>query len=287
MSKRARSASFNLTQDSVGTSYDVARTPMRYFRKKNLFTVRKKAVKANLRSEIKRVISRQEEHKESCQYSLNTPLPPSNNVSWVTSSIPICPNAAGFQITQGVGQGQRVGNQIRTKKCWVKGVLHPTIYDAATNNQPLPFEVRMLLFKDKFNKSSQPSAVNLDLFQNGSSVLAPQNDLVDMILDLNRDRYTIYHDEILKVGTANSGGTGNLASFQYFANNDFSYNVKFHVDCTKFLPSVVTYNDTSTSPMSDSLWLIFLPVAANGSQLASNNTGLAMSWTAVYQYTDA
>ena len=39
--------------------------------------------------------------------------------------------------------------------------------------------------------------------------------------------------------------------------------------------------------MSDTLWMIFLPVAANGSQLSANNTGLTMSWQASYEYTDA
>ena len=57
----------------------------------------------------------------------------------------------------------------------------------------------MILFKDKFNKSSQPSAVGIDLFQSGSTVLPPQNDLADMVLDLNRDRYQIYHDEKFKL----------------------------------------------------------------------------------------
>ena len=65
----------------------------------------------------------------------------------------------------------------------------------------------MILFKDKFNKSSQPSAVGIDLFQSGSTVLPPQNDLADMVLDLNRDRYQIYHDEKFKVGTSNFQGT--------------------------------------------------------------------------------
>ena len=111
----------------------------------------------------------------------------------------------------------------------------------------------MILFKDKFNKSSQPSAVGIDLFQSGVYCFAPQNDLADMVLDLNRDRYQIYHDEKFKVGTSNFQGTGNIAGFQFFANNDFKYNCEFYVDCTKFLPKTITYNDASSSPMSDTL----------------------------------
>lgn len=248
---------------------------------------RRTPAKKSLVKLIKRVATSTEERKESNQFSLNTPLPNVTNAGWTTSSIPICPFATGFVIPQGVGQGQRVGNQIRTQKCMVRGILHPTIFDAATNPQPLPFEVRMLLFKDKFFRSGQPSAVAIDLFQNGSSVLPPQNDLVDMLLDVNRDRYQVYHDEILKVGYAGYEGSGTLPSFQSFTNNDFALNAKFSVDCTKFLPAVIDYNDGGTSPMSDTLWMIFLPVAANGSQLSANNSGLAMAWQATYEYTDA
>ena len=248
---------------------------------------RYKGSRKGLLALVNRQISRAEEKKESTQYSLNTPLPPSNNAGWVTSSIPICPYATGFNITQGVQQGQRVGNQIRTKKCWVKGIIHPNIQDAATNIQPLPISIRMILFKDKFNKSSQPSAVGIDLFQSGSTVLPPQNDLADMVLDLNRDRYQIYHDEKFKVGTSNFQGTGNIAGFQFFANNDFKYNCEFYVDCTKFLPKTITYNDASSSPMSDTLWMLFLPVWANGGQMAASQITCSMSWAASYQYTDA
>ena len=64
----------------------------------------------------------------------------------------------------------------------MKGILHQNIYDATTNPQPLPVQVRMLIFKDKFNKAGQPAAVSLDLFQTGSTAVGPQNDLVDIIL---------------------------------------------------------------------------------------------------------
>lgn len=269
-----------------GTNYVALASNGGYY-KRNATMRRYQGSRKGLLAMVNRQIAKTEEKKESCQYSLNTPLPVSVNSGWVTSSIPICPYATGFTISQGVGQGQRVGNQIRTKKCWVKGILHPTDYNATTNPQPLPFSVRMLIFKDKFNKSSQPSAVGIDLFQNGSTVLPPQNDLADMVLDINRDRYQVYHDEVLKVGFAGYGGSGALAIFQNFVNNDFSFNAEFNVDVTKFLPKTITYNDVSTSPMGDTLWMIFLPVAANGSQLLANNTGLTMSWSAVYQYTDA
>ena len=128
---------------------------------------RRTPAKKSLVKLIKRVATSTEEKKESNQYSLNTPLPPSNNAGWTTSSIPICPFATGFIIPQGVGQGQRVGNQIRTQKCMVRGILHPTTFEATTNNQPLPYEVRMVLFKDKFFRSDSPRQSPSTCFRTG------------------------------------------------------------------------------------------------------------------------
>lgn len=250
-------------------------------------TRRYKSVPKAFKAMVNRAVSRTEEKKESNIYSLNSPLPPSNNAGWTASSICISPALSGFNIGQGVGQGQRIGNKIRVKRSWVKGIIHPSIFDPSVNLQPLPIQIRMIIFKDKFNRTSQPPAVALDLFQQGSSFLAPQNDLVDMILEFNRDRYQIYHDQVMKLGNADYSGTGAVPAFQEFTNNDFSYNCEFKVETTKFLPKTIDYNDASNSPMTDSLWMIFLPVWANGGQMPSNTQVCQMSWTAVLQYTDA
>lgn len=240
-----------------------------------------------IKAMVNRAVARTEEKKEQQQYSLNTPLPPSNNAGWTASSICISPRSNGFIIPQGAGQGQRIGNVIRTKSAWVKGIIYPLPYDVATNINPIPTELRMLIFKDKFNRTGQPAAVALDLFQTGSTAIGPQNDLADMILAVNKDRYQIYHDEILKVGNSNYSGTGSVAALQSFTNNDFGYNCQFNVDITKYLPKVVTYNDGSNDPMSDSLWMIFMPVQGGGGQFGSTQISTAMSWTADYKYTDA
>lgn len=250
-------------------------------------TRRYKAPKGSLQSLIKRQVGRLEEKKESNQYSLNTPLPNSANAGWTASSIPICPFTNGFIIPQGTGQGNRIGNRIRTKKAWVKGIIHPNEYNATTNAEPQPYQIRMLIFKDKFKATEQPASVALDLFQSGSTSIGPQNDLVDLILDPNRDRYQVYHDEIMKCGPAANQGSGTSTTYQQFMNNDFSYNCQFSVDITKFLPTVVTYNDAGTAPMTEGLWMIFLPVLARGTAAPAVVQALTMSWTAVYEYTDA
>lgn len=236
---------------------------------------------------VNRAIARTEEKKESNVYSLNTPLPSTANAGWTASSISIAPSSTGFVIPQGTGQGNRIGNHIRTKRAVVKGILHQNLFSSTTNNQPLPVQVRMLIFKDKFNKSGQPAAVSLDLFQTGSTAIGPTNDLADMMLDINRDRYQVYHDEIMKLGFAAYNGDGILTIYQGFTNNDFSLNCEFKVDITKFIPKQIMYNDAGAAPMNDNLWMIFIPAVATGSTLPANSTLINMSWSATYEYTDA
>lgn len=250
-------------------------------------TRRYKSVPKAFKAMVNRAVNRTEEKKESNVYSLNTPLPSVANAGWTSSSISIAPSSTGFVIPQGTGQGNRIGNHIRTKRAYVKGILHQNTYDLTTNPIPLPLQVRMLIFKDKFNKSGQPSAVALDLFQTGSTSVGPQNDLVDQILDVNKDRYQVYHDEIMKVGFAAYNGTGTSAVFQSFANNDFQMNCKFEVDITKFIPKQIMYNDAGAAPMNDNLWMIFIPSQTVGGTVSANSTMLNMSWSATYEYTDA
>lgn len=276
---------------SQGYSQDVSvsskrsRPNMRFPMRKT-YVPRPKASKRLLKT-IKAVVSREEEHKESVQFSTLTQFPPVNNAGWTGSSTSIAPSNTGIVIPQGTGQGNRIGNQIRTRKAVVKGIIHPYPYDPSSNVQPMPTQVRMLIFKDKFNKAGQPASVALDLFQQGSTNLPPQNDLVDMILEVNKDRYTVYHDQVFKIGTAAYTGTGALPTFQNFENNDFTLNAQFEIDVTKFLPSVVKYNDSTASPMSDGLWMIFLPVQSSGGAFGSAQIATGMSWTMVYHYTDA
>lgn len=247
---------------------------------------RYKSTGKSLKAMINRAVNRTEEKKESNLYSLNQPLPSVAAAGWTGSSISIAPSSTGFVIPNGTGQGNRIGNIIRTKRAFVKGILHQNAY-SATNLQPLPVQVRMLIFKDKFNKSGQPAAVALDLFQTGSTSIGPQNDLVDQILDINKDRYQVYHDSVMKLGFAAYNGTGTLPDFQGFTNNDFSLNCEFNIDITDFLPKRIMYNDTSAAPMNDNLWMIFIPSVATGSILPAASTLVNMSWSATYEYTDA
>lgn len=240
-----------------------------------------------LKALVNKVVDRNEERKESNIYSLGTPIIPTSNASWAASSVRLCPGTSGFPIPNGTGQGNRIGNRITVKKAWVKGIIHPTIHDNVTNPLPQPMQIRMLIFKDKFRPTTQPSALSLDLFQTGSSSIGPQNDLVDCILDPNRDRYQVYHDQILKLGTSNYEGTGASPTQQFWANNDFSYNVKFNVDITRFLPKHIVFNDVETDPMSDGLWMIFLPVRAAGNSFPSTTLPANLAFSANIEYTDA
>lgn len=236
---------------------------------------------------VKSAISRNQEKKESNVYSLNHPLGSPQASGWVASSIRLSPGTNGFSIPNGTGQGNRIGNKIRVEKAWFKGIISPMQFDATTNGQPSPMQIRMILLKDKFRATSQPAAIGLDLFQSGSTSLGPSNDLVDQIMDINQDRYQVYHEQRMKLGFAENTGTGSNAAWGHFANNDFQFNCEFAVDITKYLPKNIVFNDAEVEPMSDGLWAVFLLSDARGGMISNVTVPATLQYSANIEYTDA
>jgi len=238
---------------------------------------------------VAKAVSRNQEKKESNVFAQNRNLYGSVNASWAASSIQLSPGTSpnGFSIPNGTGQGNRIGNRIRVEKAWVKGIIFPMPTNEVTNPSPVPLQIRMLIFKDKYRATAQPAAINLDLFQTGSTSIGPADNLVDMILDINRDRYQIYHDSVMKLGFAENAGTGGVVAQQYRTNNDFSYNCEFNIDITNFLPKNIVFNDAEVNPMSDGLWMQFLVVPANGTVAGNNAIFAQLHYSANIEYSDA
>jgi len=67
------------------------------------------------------------------------------NESTDFNAYPMCPLAGYWTVGQGVGQGARVGNIIKTRKVYLNYVLRPTAYDAVFNPSPRPCEIQLML----------------------------------------------------------------------------------------------------------------------------------------------
>jgi len=267
----------------------------RKFAKKRRSTFKRRVAKRRvakrpaLKRMIRREIARNVENKRAQYYNYDKRLYATGNVSFPTDNIfPVCVDPNAIVINQGVGQGQRVGNTIKTKKLVFKGTIVPFPYDATFNPQPLPMQGKMYIFYDKTEPTDVPNPqAAADFFQNGNTTKGFQNDLADMWSPVNTDRYRILAVRHFKVGYQQYTGTGSIPTQGNFANNDFKMNVNFNIDLTRHHPKIVKFNDTLTTPTTRGVYCMVQYVWANGGAMPTTNYSIGMQYMLDYQYEDA
>lgn len=255
-----------------------------------------------IRRYVKAEIARNIENKTS-QYFYEVPMMTSAPAdhSVYNNLIQIGPDALEMQIGQGTGQGQRIGNNIKTKALMFKGTLFPSgLQTTGTpptvfpNSFPCPVQVRMVLFYDKTDPVAEPDIWS-NFFQNGNTTTGPRNNLTDMWAPINTDRYVVHYQRLFKLGydnyapisSAQPGLDPTTKPQNYFANNDFDFNQNFSINCTDYYPKNVTYQDGSLTPTTRGLWAVFLVAAANGGQLPTSNFPCRVQYMVDYKYEDA
>jgi len=190
-------------------------------------------------------------------------------------------------IVQGLGQGDRIGNVIKTRSCFMNYSIAPYQYDAVFNPIPRPCIVMVFFGKLKNSKPTAPTSSDYaKLYQTGNSSIGPYSTPLDLIKAFNKDYFTIYKVFQHKLGFAiNTNSGANVASASY-ANNDFKLMITNKVNLTKMCPKTLKFNDTTNTPTNDGLYMWALTVNADG--VATTNTKVAQIWTSnTYTYEDA
>ena len=218
---------------------------------------------------IKSVIHRQAENKV-VEYSPVGAQPLYNSsvtAAWNAANvIPLTPYTSYMNIVQGTGQGDRIGNRISTRKVFIKFVMYPAAYDVTLNPLPAPQDVRIMIvkWKDTPTKLIDDTTYG-NLFQNGDSATGPIGNLTDTIRDINKDKYTVCYDKVVKVGNAISSASGPFSGAEYYANNDYKLNVIRKIDVTKWCPKQILFNDNTSLPETPVLQMVIFPISADGS----------------------
>lgn len=201
---------------------------------------------------------------------------------------PMCPLNGYWSIAQGVLQGNRIGNVIKTRKCFLNYILRPNSYDAITNPTPVPLEVQLFLGHTKSTPTLIPVALDINqLFQAGSSVAAPIGQLRDIISIVNTDYWVIKKRWTHKVGYAENGGSGGAPNSAYFANNDFKMNTVKRLNITNLVPAKIQFNDAGITPTSKNLFFFFQAVSASGTILPATTAGCNIDYWIDFHYEDA
>lgn len=260
------------------------RAPKRRYTGKRTMT--KKAVKAV----VKTVIAREAETKTAQEYNYGANLYGPNYATFdATNIFPLGPRATTLPITQGTGQGGRIGNRVHARKLVLSGTLVPNGYNVTTNTVPQPLDVIMYVFYDKTKPCDTPTpAANGDWLQNGNGSTTFATDTLDMISPVNTDRYRVVARRKMKLGFADYSGTGSNPAAHYYANNDYKMTCNFSIDLTKYYPKVVKWNDNaSATPTTRGLWLMIVPNFGSGLTMGAGQRPLAIQFMQNFLYRDA
>lgn len=263
---------------------------------------KKSKASPTLDKEIKRVVVK-ELHRniENKTYEYQTPVTAPANIyqiaalslaNWNSSNvIPLSPYTSYVDITQGTGQGNRIGNRIRIVKAMLNMVMYPAQYDPTTNPSPTPQDVTCYIvsYRDSNLKVDLTNALASSFFQSGNTVYGLNGYLSDAVGIPNRDLFIVKHKFTVKLGFALAGGGGVDSNNQSYANNDYKYNQIIRKDITKYLPKSIIYNDTDAVPASQSVWLVIDSVDANGTVPPNSATGYSgrMYYNIAIDYEDA
>lgn len=180
-----------------------------------------------------------------------------------------------LQCNQGAGQGSRDGNKITLKKFVFRGFIH------ADPQTTCPSYVRMLIITPLDGSSSLANGA--DLFNQGNTSYGPNPDFADMFNRINKDKYKLNASKLFKVGPM-------LYSTNY--NNDFKNFRTFSIDCTKYFPKIIKYNDNAATPTNTKHPIVcFISVdfdgaGSSGTADASPGNSPFISWVIDASYTE-
>lgn len=188
-------------------------------------------------------------------------------------------------ITQGTGQGNRIGNRIRLTRCTMNIMLNGL-------DNAVPRLVMMYLVSDRRNPTDANAADLQDacnglsgaggILQDGNTSIGFQKRHTDIMQRINEDRFMFFFKRVFKIGRAGAP-TGTTSA----GNNDFSYLRRIKVNLLKYMPKVFRYSDASTVPaFQRRLFVCFHVVAADGTVLAAASPACNISYAYDIKFKD-
>jgi len=244
--------------------------------------------RAYVKKIVNQTLSRQVEVKNS-PYRSTRSVQDALATTWEANCIfPLSPVASGgVTIPQGVTQGSRIGNKIRTKSLIMKLIVYPAPYDSTNNPTPRPLIFKMWIIQRKQNSTTLPTLANLiNFFQFGASTEPFDGQLVDLTKPINKDAYILKKVITFKLGTASYTGGGVQTDWQSFANNDFKFSQIRTINLTKLMHKVIKFDDSTADATTPLLIAVCEVVSANNLNFSAGSIPATMVYQLDYRYTD-
>lgn len=243
---------------------------------------------------VKQVVSRLAE-KKTVSYEINAVSPlvlRTGSASAAANVFSMTPYQGYYTISQGTGQGARIGNKIRVTKAILNVSMVPNPYNASTNPLPTPMFVRVWFVTSKVTPtvpvpSSQIYGGSASFLQNGNSFTGLSGTFQDLQLLANRDSLIYRGHRTFKVGSAAyDPATGSQAGYGNMANNDFKLCVLKKINITNMFPTIIQFDDTVQDPTSYNVTMVVQPVFCTGIAPGATITPLSFKFGLTVMYTD-
>lgn len=236
------------------------RRPRKYLRKR---TLRKpsRRISKSVKRYVNRAIHRNIEDKEVYAYTALTTM--------ITGTAGVNMYNVGLIIpmSQGVTNSTRIGDSIRIRRGIISGTVHLKTYDASTNPRPMPVYVKMWLVRylPVQGQVASLSARDTDLFFKGNATaLPPQGNLLDMDLDVNRERFRLLGTKQVRLGITGNGTLGPANSASWFDNSAMT--ARFYFNWGKHTKKMIKISEDSNYASNDNCYLVFQTVYADGQE---------------------
>ena len=235
------------------------------------------------KAQVRKMINKEVEDKHFYQYPFD-PVTISNVLP------PLAPffNNLNYQVPQGTGQGDRVGNRITHKYATLKCSINFRDYSSLTNSKQLAQLVTLVVFKIKnYQTGINPTYSNFfsKMFQLGNTSQPLTNTPIDHIRSFNKDIMTVKAVRRFKMGFSQwVNGTAQVNSTA-LPNNDFDYQKFVSINLTKCYKKTQIFNDgiAPNDVQNDNLFFMVYCCPADGSAFTSSPLSLTWDLEQIYQ----
>jgi len=278
----------------------VRRLRKRFSRKPTVAGAKSKATTKKITRVVKQAIARNVETKV-IQYnaSLNAHCISSalSQAQFNGACFMVTPNGANLGpgviqgypiIANGVGQDQRVGDEIKIKSIYINYLITANGYHATTNPNPRAFLATVWVIRPKRGQQNGLDVTNIQV-NNNANFYENQfgadsgmiGSTVDMLKKVDRDNYQIMYCKTHKIGYSGTLNTTNVVSS--FQNNDFKQFVR---DRIKLKGMVYKFDRNDFSQMQP-MFLFVQCMAADGTVLNPSIMPASFVFNEAIYYTDA
>ena len=250
------------------------------------------------------------ENKKSANFEFDDHI-----VKWAPSTNPVWYGTGTlyntmFDISNGAGEFQRLGNKYKLKKWTIKGFIYPSLNANTKLSDCLgnSYQGKVTVFLGKRINGDRITGQLENLFQNGNTTIDPVGAVKEQIYNINDDKYKIYWKRSFNMGLAapltsnydspaTPGGRDPLANLNYnvYANNDLKLHRQFNINVTNYIGknATIKFNDNNATaflpaPLEGlSLFAVWAPYVQDLSAEAQINSFYKIWSNATYEYEDA